>query len=81
MKLATVVGKIWATRKAESMEKYKLLRVKLHDSGEILLAADTVDAGEGDEVIIVSGSSARIGSQHRSDPIDATIIGVVDPRK
>jgi microcompartment protein CcmK/EutM len=46
--------------------------------GSYLVAVDTVDAGVGDTVLIVSGSSARMASGLKDVPVDAAIIGVVD---
>jgi len=39
---------------------------------------DTVDAGLGDRVLVVSGSSARMASGLKDCPVDAAIVGVVD---
>ncbi|RKZ31611.1 hypothetical protein DRQ33_06920, partial [bacterium] len=43
-----------------------------------LIAADIVDAGIGDIVLIVRGSSARTASGLQGRPIDSTIVGIVD---
>ena len=39
---------------------------------------DTVDAGVGETVLIVSGSSARMASGLKDCPVDAAIVGIVD---
>ena len=41
-------------------------------------AIDTVDAGVGDTVLIVSGSSARMAVGMKDMPVDAVVVGVVD---
>ena len=46
--------------------------------GNYIVAVDTVDAGIGDTVLIVSGSSARMADGFKDTPIDAAIIGVID---
>jgi microcompartment protein CcmK/EutM len=46
--------------------------------GNYLVAVDTVDAGVGETVLVVSGSSARMASGLRDCPVDAAIVGVVD---
>jgi microcompartment protein CcmK/EutM len=46
--------------------------------GGYLVAIDTVDAGVGDTVLIVSGSSARMASGLKDCPVDAAIVGVID---
>ena len=46
--------------------------------GSYLVAVDTVDAGVGETVLIVSGSSARMAAGMKDCPIDAAIVGIVD---
>ena len=46
--------------------------------GVYLVAVDTVDAGVGETVLIVSGSSARMASGMKDCPVDAAIVGIVD---
>jgi microcompartment protein CcmK/EutM len=42
------------------------------------VAVDTVDAGVGETVLIVSGSSARMASGMKDCPVDAAVVGIVD---
>ena len=46
--------------------------------GNYLVAIDTVDAGVGETVLIVSGSSARMASGLKDCPVDAAIVGIID---
>ena len=46
--------------------------------GGYLVAVDTVDAGVGETVLIVSGSSARMASGMKDCPVDAAVVGIVD---
>jgi len=46
--------------------------------GNYLVAIDTVDAGVGETVLVVSGSSARMASGLKDCPVDAAIIGIID---
>jgi len=84
MKIGKVVGKIWATRKDERLEGYKLLLVQplniLDNSYDRvpIVAVDTIGAGVGEMVIFVGGSSARSVTKDSSIPVDATIVGIVD---
>ena len=48
------------------------------NEGNHLVAIDTVDAGVGDTVLIVSGSSARLAAGMKDMPVDAVVVGVVD---
>ena len=83
MILGKVVGTVVATRKDEKLSGCKLLVVRTVDpSGKeesgYVVAVDTVDAGLGDRVLVVSGSSARMASGMKDTPVDAAIVGVVD---
>ncbi|RPH62856.1 MAG: ethanolamine utilization protein EutN [Acidobacteria bacterium] len=83
MILAKVVGTVVATRKDPRLVSSKLLIVRAMDphgnvDGNYLVAVDTVDAGFGETVLIVSGSSARMASGLKDCPVDAAIVGIVD---
>ena len=83
MLLAKVVGTVVATRKDDRLLSAKLLVSRPIDptgkpEGTYLVAVDTVDAGVGETVLIVSGSSARMASGLKDCPVDAAIIGVID---
>ena len=83
MILAKIVGTVVATRKDERLVSSKLLLARPVDpsgkaQGGYLVAIDTVDAGEGETVLIVSGSSARIAAGLKDAPVDAAIVGIVD---
>jgi len=81
--LAKVVGTVVATRKDPRLVSNKLLIARPMDprgkpEGGYLVAVDTVDAGVGETVLIVSGSSARMASGMKDCPVDAAIVGIVD---
>lgn len=83
MILGKVVGTIVATRKDEKLQGKKLLVVKTIDpetNKELgyVVAVDTVQAGTGDTVICVSGSSARMATGLKDHPVDTAIVGIVD---
>lgn len=83
MQLARVVGTVVATRKDPRLEGQKLLVVKIitpdgKETGNYLVAVDTVDAGYRETVLIVQGSSARMAVECKDKPVDTAIIGVVD---
>jgi len=83
MILAKIVGTVVATRKDEGLVSHKLLVARPvsprgKTEGGYLVAVDTVDAGVGETVLIVSGSSARMASGLKDLPVDAAIVGIVD---
>src|SRR5437764_10234023 len=89
MFLARVTGSMVATQKVASMTGHKLLTVeplrvepqerdRLIGTGRTFVAVDAVGAGQGELVLIVQGSSARLTPETEKLPVDATIIGIVD---
>jgi ethanolamine utilization protein EutN len=83
MLLARIVGTVVATRKDPRLVSHKLLLARAVDphgtlEGSHLVAIDTVDAGVGETVLIVSGSSARMATGLKDVPVDAAVIGIVD---
>ncbi len=83
MILAKIVGTVVATRKDDRLVSSKLLVARPMDprgkaEGSYLVAVDTVDAGIGETVLIVSGSSARMAAGLKDCPVDAAIVGIVD---
>ena len=84
MVIAKVVGTVVATRKDPRLVSNKLLIARAIDpkgkpeGSSYLVAVDTVDAGVGEIVLIVSGSSARMASGMKDCPVDAAIVGIID---
>jgi ethanolamine utilization protein EutN len=81
--LAKIVGTVVATRKDPRLVSSKLLVARAIDprgkaEGGYLVAVDTVAAGIGETVLIVSGSSARMASGMKDCPVDAVVVGIVD---
>lgn len=83
MRIAKVVGVIVATVKDGRLEGSKCLLVSAVDpagkaQGLPFVAMDMVGAGEGEMVLIVEGSSARIAAGDPNRPVDAVIVGILD---
>ena len=84
MQLARVKGTEVSTNKAEKLMGMKLLVVKPIDietweeKGGIVVAVDAVGAGEGEVVMIVSGSSARQTVMTERKPVDHCIVAIID---
>ena len=68
----TVVGQVWATRKARGLEGHKLL----------VVAVDVLDAGAGEDVTVAFGSGARNvlrpGPENRDLLCDAAVAAIVE---
>ena len=83
MILCRVLGHVVSSRKDARLEGAKLLAVVEVEPGgaerkELHVVADTLGAGEGDTVLVVIGSAARMTGPTRGQPIDALVVGIVD---
>ncbi|MCF0228904.1 MAG: EutN/CcmL family microcompartment protein [Parasporobacterium sp.] len=84
MQIAKVVGTVVSTTKSEKLTGLKMLLVKpidietFEEKGSVLVAFDAVGAGEGEIVMIVSGSSSRQTQLTDNKPSDTAIIAIID---
>jgi microcompartment protein CcmK/EutM len=83
MILGKVIGTVWSTKKDENLIGSKLLIVRQLDldfkeKSNFLIAIDSVGAGEGEVVLVASGSSARQTVITKNKPVDAVIMAIVD---
>ena len=84
MQIARVVGSVVSTSKSSKLQGLKMLLVKpidletFEEKGNILVAFDTVGAGGGEVVMIVSGSSSRQTDLTENKPSDTAIIAIID---
>ena len=86
MRLARVVGSVVATRKQAALIGARLLLAQPLDAdggpaGDTQLAIDAVGAGPGEVVLLVlEGRAAAAALGRPGAPVDAAIVGIVDPR-
>ena len=78
-----VVGNIVSTNKLDSLVGYKFLEIRIIENSELtdkyIVAVDrSVSAGIGEEVLVSTGSSARVATGDMNSPVDALVVGVVD---
>ena len=89
MILARVEGSIVATKKNPKMTGSKFLVVRplvvdtpdakeFRNGSSTLVAVDALGAGEGEVVLVVQGSSARLAGKDKDSPVDAVVVGIVD---
>ena len=78
MIIGKVVGSVVSTRKNENLVGSKFMIVEPQDGGKTFVAVDNVGAGIGENVLVATGSAARIGCGHNTAPIDAAIVGIID---
>jgi len=75
MKIGTVTGAVWSSRKASCLMGQTFLVVETPD-GDVV-AADQVGAGAGDRVLLVTGTVASRFCMEA--PIDAAVVAILDP--
>lgn len=83
MKLGKIIGKVISTRKEGNVNSLKILLVayldeNLVETGKTVACIDTVNAGEGDIVLLCSASSARETKITKNACTDNSIVGIVD---
>ena len=81
-----VVGNIVSTNKLDKLIGYKFLEIQVIEKTELtdkfIVAVDrTVSAGIGEEVLVTTGSSARVAVGDENSPVDAVVVGVVDKKQ
>jgi len=83
MFLGRVIGTVWSTKKDENLVGAKFLIVseltlELKEKDRFVVAVDSVGAGEGEVVLVATGSSSRMTNFTKDKPVDAVIMGIVD---
>ena len=77
MKIGTVTGAVWATRKASCLMGQTFLVIQTDDGN--LVAADQVGAGIGDWVLLATGT---VASRYcMESPVDAAVVAILDEQK
>lgn len=83
MRIAHVVGSAVSTAKDDRLTGLKLLIVREtspadEPTGDPFVAVDVVGAGEGELVLVATGSAARHTAMTEGRAVDAAIIGILD---
>jgi ethanolamine utilization protein EutN len=83
MQLGKIIGTIWATRKYDAVNGYKMqfvqpINSEMEKLGDPIIALDTVGAGPGEIIYFVTASEAVIPLDVDMAPVDASIVGIVD---
>lgn len=83
MQLGRVIGNVVLNMKNDTLNGVKLMLVQPLSSsrepvGRVIVAADSVGAGVGEEVFFVRGKEASFPFYPIEVPADAGIVGIVD---
>jgi len=83
MKLAKVIGKVISNQREGRLDDLKISVVRfldadMNDTKKTVACIDTVNADDGEVVLVCSSSSARITKQTENTATDCAIVGIVD---
>lgn len=84
MIVGKVIGNIVCTQKDDSLLGKKMLVIQpvniysMKNEGSPVVALDAVGAGEGEIVMVVGGSSARLADGYAKVAVDQSVIGILD---
>jgi microcompartment protein CcmK/EutM len=83
MQIARVIGDIVSSAKDPALTGHKLLMLQpmtpdRQPVGRVVVAADAVGAGAGEEVFFVRGREASYPFLPAETPVDACVVGIID---
>jgi ethanolamine utilization protein EutN len=83
MVIGRVIGTLVASRKYEGLEGQRFLLVQQEEPdgkkvGDPVVAVDTVRAGPGDRIFMVTSREAALALTPSFVPVDHTIVGFID---
>ena len=81
MLTATVIGSVWATRRLAELPNGAFLEVEADGTGQRMIAFDVLGSGVGERVLVTQGSVAAAWFAGKPPPVDALIIGSIDPTR
>ena len=83
MRLGTVVGQVVSTAKEPGLAGFTLLLIEDVDgppaeAGSVYVAIDLVGAGDGEVVLVATGSAARVSLAAGQAPVDSAVVAIAD---
>jgi ethanolamine utilization protein EutN len=75
---ATVIGRVWSSKRLDELPAGPVLEVEVDQTSSRLLAFDPLGCGDGERVIVATGSVAAAWFKGKPPPIDALIVGSID---
>jgi ethanolamine utilization protein EutN len=75
---ARVVGRVWSTKRVEGLPNGAFLEVEVDGGGSRLVAFDVLGSGNGEHVLVATGSVAAAYFPDPHPPVDALVIGSID---
>ena len=76
---AIVSGRVWCTKRLPEIPAGSLLEVSIEGTNSQLVAFDPLGCGDGERVIVATGSVAAAWfANAEAPPVDALIVGSID---
>lgn len=75
---ATVIGSVWSSRHIDGLPPGAFLEVQ-PEAGTPIIAFDVLGSGTGEQVLVAQGSVAASWFPGAPPPVDALVIGAIDP--
>jgi microcompartment protein CcmK/EutM len=83
MRLGTVVGQVVSSAKEPTLAGFTLLLIEdmaspAEGGGSVYVAIDLVGAGDGEVVLVTTGSAARVSQAAGQAPVDCAVVAIAD---
>lgn len=76
---ARVIGNVWSSRRLPEVPSGAFLEVEVEGTGTRMVAFDVLGCGTGEQVLVTTGSVAAAWFDGSPPPVDALVIGSIDP--
>ena len=77
MKIGTVVGRVWASKKIDEMPAGALLVVEINNN-ERVVALDPLGCGDGEQVLLAGDQAVNAINQAKPCAVDLIVVAVLD---
>lgn len=77
MKIGTVTGRVWASKKIDAMPAGALLVVDVEDEGTCV-ALDLLGCGEGEQVLLAADQAVTVATQNKPSAVDLVVVATLD---
>ena len=77
MRIGTVVGRVWASKKIDPMPAGALLVVEIEGQGT-QVALDLLGCGEGEQVLLAADHAVSVATQNKPSAVDLVVVATLD---
>ena len=77
MRIGTVIGRVWASKKIDAMPAGALLVVDVESQGTCV-ALDLLGCGEGEKVLLAADQAVSVATQDKPGAVDLVVVATLD---